>query len=83
MAELDKVSCPKCGEKMEQGYIYVSRGDLAWTMDGISRIFPSFTDFNEAEVLLGETIFKVKKHHAFRCRQCGVVTFEYDKEQEK
>lgn len=74
MRKLENCSCPNCGQKMEEGYIYSLR-NILWTKDGKDRLF-NFPD--ETEVLGELPIFKSKKSPAYRCKNCMIAIFEYD-----
>jgi len=71
MTILENASCPKCGLKMESGYIYPTR-DIKWT-DHNKRKFTTLGD----EILV-DSVFIMKKLVSYRCRNCRIVTFEYE-----
>lgn len=70
--KLENISCPKCGLKMENGYMYSTRV-IKWTDNNESK----FTIFGD-EILVGLSGFPIRKLVSYRCTDCKVVTFEYD-----
>ncbi|MBU5677803.1 hypothetical protein KQI88_15400 [Alkaliphilus sp. MSJ-5] len=69
--ELENISCPKCGLKMENGYMYPIR-DIKWTYNNK----PKFTALGD-ETLIGLSGFTMNKLLSYRCTGCKIVTFEY------
>ncbi|AET67830.1 hypothetical protein Desor_2228 [Desulfosporosinus orientis DSM 765] len=71
--KLDNASCPICGIKMENGYIYSDRR-IKWADNNNPKYF-TIGD----ETLVGiEMSFKLKKLVAYRCIYCKIVTFQYE-----
>ncbi len=64
--------CPKCGLKMESGYIYTTK-QIKWTYNNK----PKFTVIGD-ETLIDISGFAMKKLVSYRCTDCKVVIFEYD-----
>ncbi|MBP2243171.1 hypothetical protein J2Z40_003759 [Cytobacillus eiseniae] len=67
------VKCPNCKEEGKQGYIY-STHRISWSESGDS----VFIDYGN-EVLIDQSLFKISKTPAYRCEQCKLVIFSYDK----
>lgn len=64
------ISCPKCNQKMEKGYVYSSHR-ICWTDNDKAQ----FIAVDETLVSFG---FKIKKLAAYRCENCKIATFEYN-----
>ena len=69
--KIENISCPNCGSKMENGYMYPTR-DIRWT-DNNKRRFIALGD----EILV-DSVYTMKKVEAYRCANCKIVTFKYD-----
>ncbi|GIO27286.1 PF20097 family protein [Ornithinibacillus bavariensis] len=65
------VRCPECSNEVKQGYIFSPRR-ICWSESADSIIYDS-----GSEVLMGDSIFKIKKIPALRCKKCNLVIFKY------
>jgi len=72
MLKLKNVSCPRCGQEMEDGYMYPTK-EIKWSYNSK----PKFTIFGD-EILVGLSGLTMKKLGSYRCTDCKIVTFEYD-----
>ncbi len=66
------MKCPQCNEEMKKGYIHSSR-PIYWSEGKETAVIGG------DEILVGAPMFKMKKLAGYRCEECKVVTFKYDK----
>ncbi len=71
MRRLEKLDCPLCGREMKEGYVFSPR-QILWTENEKNKVIE-----NQSEMLVGVPMWKSKKVAAYRCEECGIVTFEY------
>jgi len=71
MEESYDINCPKCNQKMEQGYIYSSQR-ICWTDNDKAQLFAG------DESLVGPPVLKMKKLAAYKCDNCKIAIFEYN-----
>jgi len=70
-------NCPICDQKMEKGYVNSGSAGIFWTKKKHKGRLPL-----DAETLVGSRIFSFSGGiaEAYRCPNCRIVLFSYEKE---
>lgn len=75
MSEVEK--CPKCGGGMEKGY--VASKMVAWSDKKIGNL--SLKGLWSGQLIIsGGYPYPIQNVEAYRCTECKLVIFEYEKE---
>ena len=73
-SKLDSVrTCPSCGGELEKGYLFVETS-LVW-----DKVKPKWTGYSRDSILLTPyPHIRVVSIRALRCKDCQIISFEYE-----
>jgi hypothetical protein len=67
-----EMRCPKCDNAMEKGYIY-PQGFISWSNNNYKNQHP-----DDEKIVKIKMSLNLNKKEALRCKDCKIVTFQYD-----
>lgn len=70
--------CPKCGKKMESGFVASKVTRLRWVDRPNTQ-----TIFAGEQLTIPFTFWSAPSYEAVRCAECGVVLMSYDPKKQK